>query len=100
MDIENTGKQCRDLTGWSVERQVDGQRLIYTFPDFQLNANRIVRIYGNASRRSSLFIDDDDVQRLTASNFPHWGSGQQMSTELFNREQMSKASFEQTIIED
>lgn len=100
LDIENTGKQSRDLTGWSVERKVDGQRLIYTFPRFELDAQKIVRIYGNSPRRSSPFIDDDDVRSLTASNFASWGSGQEMYTELFNREQISKASFEQTIIQD
>lgn len=55
-----------------------------------------MRIYGNYHRRSSSSIDDHHVQ-LIAPNFYDWGLGKQMRTELFNRDDVGKALFEQTI---
>ena len=100
MDIENTGRQARDLTGWYIERKVDGRRMNYTFPRFELDAHQIVRIYGTSPRQTSSFTNDDPARSLIASDFSDWQTGQHMHTELFNREEISKASFEQTMIHE
>ncbi|CAF1245360.1 unnamed protein product [Adineta ricciae] len=96
VEIENTGNQPRDLTGWYIERTVDDQRLEYTFPIYELGPHQIVRIYGNYHRRSSANANDPHLQ-LIAPNFYDWGNGRQMRTELFNRDDVGKALFEQTI---
>lgn len=90
----------RDLTGWYIERKVDGQRIKYTFPVFQLDAHKIVRIYGSSPRQTFPLINDDPDLTLIASNISDWITGQYMHTELFNCDEVSKASFEQTIIQD
>lgn len=96
VEIENTGNQVRDLTGWYIERTVDGRRVDYTFPAYELAPHTTVRIYGNYHRRSSSSADDHQLQ-LIALNFYDWGIGRQMRTELFNRDDVGKALFEQTI---
>lgn len=96
VEIENTGNQARDLTGWYIERTVDGKRLEYTFPTYELGAHRTVRIYGNYHQRASSTADGQHLQ-LIAPNFYDWGNGRQMRTELFNRDDVGKALFEQTI---
>lgn len=99
VEIENTGNQSRDLTGWYIERIVDGQRLQYTFPTFELDAHKTVRIYGNYHRRSSSY-DGESYIELIAPNFYDWSTGEQMRTELFNRDSIGKATFEQTLVHD
>ena len=94
--MENTGNQSRDLTGWYLERVVDGRRFDFTFPVYELDAHKTVRIYGNYRRRSSASGDEQHLQ-LIAPNFYDWGTGRQMRTELFNRDDIGKALFEQTI---
>jgi hypothetical protein len=96
VEIENTGNQARDLTGWYIERVVDGRRIDFTFPVYELAPHTTVRIYGNYHRRSSASTDDHHLQ-LIAPNFYDWGNGRQMRTELFNRDDVGKALFEQTI---
>jgi hypothetical protein len=96
VEIENTGNQARDLTGWYIERIVDGHRIDYTFSAYELAAHKTVRIYGNYHRKSSSSADDHHLQ-LIAPNFYDWGNGRQMRTELFNRDDVGKALFEQTI---
>ena len=96
VEIENTGNQARDLTGWYIERVVDGRRIEYTFPVYELDAHKTVRIYGNYHRRLSA-TDEDHQLQLIASNFYDWGTGRIMKTELFNRDDVAKALFEQTI---
>ena len=85
-----------DLTGWYIERTIDGHRIHYTFPMFELGPHAVVRVYGNYHRRSSSSTDDYHLQ-LIAPNFYDWGNGRHMRTELFNREDVGKAFFEQTI---
>ena len=99
VEIENTGKQSRDLTGWLIERTVDGRRIRYTFPSFQLDGYQSVRIYGNefADDQESTFRMDTSSGRLIAKNFSDWGIGRRMRTELFNETNVGKALFEQTI---
>ena len=97
VEVENTGNQTRDLTGWSIERTVDGRRLTYRFPDFRLDSHRSVRVYGSRQKPSSSFGMEDSYSQLIATSFPHWGIGRQMRTELFNREHHAKALFEQAI---
>ena len=96
VEVENTGNQARDLTGWYIERDVDGRRVEYTFPVYELGAHQTVRIYGNYHRQSS-GSDGDHHLQLVAANFYDWGNGRQMRTELFNRDDVGKALFEQTI---
>jgi hypothetical protein len=96
VEVENTGNQPRDLTGWYIERVVDGHRIDFTFPVYELGAHKTVRVYGNYHRRSSSSTDDHHLQ-LIAPNFYDWGNGRQMRTELFNRDDVGKALFEQTI---
>ncbi|UJR35164.1 hypothetical protein I4U23_027932 [Adineta vaga] len=96
VEVENTGNQARDLSGWYIERTVDGQRFQYTFPIYELGPHQIVRIYGNYHRKSTSNSDDSHLQ-LIAPNFYDWGNGRQMRTELFNRDDVGKALFEQTI---
>jgi hypothetical protein len=100
VEIENTGNQTRDLTGWRIERIIDGRRINYTFPVFELDSHKTVRIYGNYHQRSSLSNEDDSYLQLIASNFSDWNTGLQMRTELFNQDNIGKALFEQTIIQD
>ncbi len=100
VEIENTGNQTRDLTGWRIERIIDGRRINYTFPVFELDSHKTVRIYGNYHQRSSLLNEDDSYLQLIASNFSDWNTGLQMRTELFNQDNIGKALFEQTIIQD
>lgn len=95
VEIENTGNQTRDLTGWYIERTIDGRRIDYTFPAYELPAHRSVRIYGNYHRRSG--SSDGQYFQLIAPNFYDWGTGRLMRTELFNRDDIGKAFFEQTI---
>ena len=95
VEIENTGNQARDLTGWYIERTIDGRRIDYTFPAYELPAHRTVRIYGNYHRRSA--TSTDEHLQLIAPNFYDWGNGRLMRTELFNRDDVGKALFEQTI---
>lgn len=99
VEIENTGKQSRDLTGWLIERVVDGRRIRYTFPSFQLDGHQSVRIYGNQydGDDESMFRMDNSSVRLIAKNFSDWGIGRKMRTELFNETNVGKALFEQTI---
>jgi len=99
VEIENTGNQTRDLTGWRIERTADGRRTNYTFPNFELDSNKIVRIYGNYHQRSSSVPENDSYVQLIALNFYDWGTGQHMFTQLFNHDNIGKASFEQTIKE-
>ena len=99
VEIENSGNQARDLTGWYIKRIVDGQHLRYAFPQFELDAHKTVRIYGNYHRRSSSY-DGESYVELIASNFYDWKTGEHMETELFNRDDISKATFEQTLIHD
>lgn len=99
VEIENTGNQTRDLTGWRIERTVDGRRIHYTFPNFELDAHKIVRIYGSYHQRSSSLPTDDSYLELIALNFYDWDTGRQMCTELFNCDNIGKALFEQTIKE-
>ncbi len=75
---------------------MDGQRFDFTFPVYELPAHTTVRIYGNYHRRSSSSTDDHHLQ-LIAPNFYDWGNGREMRTELFNRDDIGKALFEQTI---
>ncbi|CAF3336896.1 unnamed protein product [Rotaria sp. Silwood2] len=96
VEIENTGNQPRDLTGWYIERTVDGRRIDYKFPVYELGPQTTVRIYGNYHRPSPLGSDDQHLQ-LIAPNFYDWGNGREMRTELFNPEDIGKALFEQTI---
>ncbi len=100
VEVENTSNQPRDLTGWYIERKVDGRRINYTFPVFELDSHKTVRIYGNYHRRPSLPNEDDSIVELIAPNFRDWETGQEMYTELFNHDEIGKASFEQTIIQD
>ena len=100
VEIENTGKQARDLTGWYIERKVDGRRINYTFPLFELDAHKTVRIYGNYHRQASLLNDDDSIVELIAPHLHDWGAGREMHTEFFNRDEIGKASFEQILIQD
>ncbi|CAF0946096.1 unnamed protein product [Adineta ricciae] len=95
VDIENTGNHPRDLTGWYIEREVDGRRLHYVFPTFELKPHGTVRIYGNYHQRSSPVPDGESYQQLIASNIRDWDTGQKMRTELFNRDDVGKALFEQ-----
>ena len=97
VEIENTGNQARDLTGWYIERNVDGRRITYRFPSFQLDGHRAVRIYGNHQQKSSSFGMEDSHLELIAPDFYDWGIGRNMQTELFNRNDVGKALFEQTI---
>jgi hypothetical protein len=69
----------------------------YTFPTFELDSHKAVRIYGNYHQRSALPAADDSYLQLIAPNFYDWDTGRQMSTELFNRDDIGKALFEQTI---
>ena len=96
VEIENTGNQTRDLTGWYVERSIDGQRFRYEFPSFELESHRSVRIFGNEYQQTS-FSMEDSTRKLIAPNFQDWGMGRKMRTELFNRDNVAKALFEQTI---
>lgn len=96
VEIENTSNQPRDLTGWYIERTVDGRRIDYTFPVYELGPQTSVRIYGNYHRQS-LRPSDDQHLELIAPDFYDWGTGRQMRTELFNRDDVGKALFEQTI---
>ena len=96
VEIENTGNQPRDLTEWYIERTIDGRRIEYTFPVYELAPHSTVRIYGNYRQRSSSDLDDSYLQ-LIAPNFYDWGNGREIRTELFNRDNVSKALFEQTI---
>ncbi|CAF3857712.1 unnamed protein product [Rotaria sp. Silwood1] len=96
VEIENTGNQPRDLTGWYIERTVDGRRIDYKFPVYELGPQTTVRIYGNYHRPSPSGDDDHHLQ-LIAPNFYDWGNGREMHTELFNPEDVGKALFEQTI---
>lgn len=97
IEIENIGNHPYDLTGWYIVRIVDGRRLDYTLPFLQLESQKTVRIYGYCYyESSSLFIDDSDLQ-LIASNLYDWETGQHMSTELFNSNNILKALFEQTV---
>jgi hypothetical protein len=96
VEIENTGNQARDLTGWYIERTVDGRRINYKFPVYELPPQTTVRIYGNYHQRSSSATDDHQLE-LIAPNFYDWDNGKQMRTELFNRDDIGKALFEQTI---
>lgn len=100
VEIENTGKHSRDLTGWLIERTVDGRRIRYTFPSFQLDGYQSVRIYGSEyaeDDQEATFRMDATSGRLIAKNFSDWGIGRQMRTELFNETNVGKALFEQTI---
>ncbi|UJR10661.1 hypothetical protein I4U23_014856 [Adineta vaga] len=98
VEIENTGNHSRDLTRWYIERVVDGRRINYVFPTFELQPHDTVRIYGNYHQRSSSPPStDDSYQQLIAPNFHNWDTGRQMRTELFNRDDIGKALFEQTI---
>jgi hypothetical protein len=47
VEIENIGNHSRDLTGWHIERTIDGRSLHYTFPTFEMDAHATVQIYGN-----------------------------------------------------
>lgn len=96
VEIENTGNTPRDLTGWYIERTIDGKKIDYTFPMYELSAHKTVKIYGNYHRRSPTSTDDQQLQ-LIAPNFYDWGNGKFMRTELFNRDDVGKALFEQTI---
>jgi hypothetical protein len=98
VEIENNGNQSRDLTGWYIQRIVDGRRINYTFPVFELDSHKTVRIYGNSYQQSSISNEDDSYLQLIAPNFSDWDVGREMQTELFNRDDISKALFEQTII--
>ncbi len=100
IEVENTGNQSRDLTGWYIERKVDGRHINYTFPVFELDSHKTVRIYGNYPQRSSLLNEDNSIVELIAPNFHDWGTGKEMHTELFNRDGIGKASFEQILIQD
>jgi hypothetical protein len=97
VEIENTGNQARDLTGWYIERTVDGRRLNYIFPTFELDSHTTLRIYGNYHQRSSISTTDEPHVQLIAPNFYDWDTGRQMRSELFNRDNIGKALFEQTI---
>ena len=98
VEIENTGRQARDLTEWYIERSVDGRRLEYRFPSFQLDGHQSVRIYGSDHQQHSSTVNmEDSFVQLTATNFYDWGIGRKMRTELFNRDDVGKALFEQTI---
>ncbi|CAF2796747.1 unnamed protein product [Rotaria sp. Silwood2] len=97
VDIENIGNQPYDLTGWYIERIVDGRHMNYTFPAFKLDSYETVRIHGNYDQQSSLSITDGSYLQLIAPNFNDWDTRQQMRTELFNRDNIVKALFEQTI---
>ncbi|CAF1132856.1 unnamed protein product [Adineta steineri] len=99
VEVENTGNHTRDLTGWYIERVVDGRHINYMFPNFELDSHKTVRIYGNYHQRSAPIPTDDSYVQLIASNFYDWGTGRQMRTELFNRDDVGKALFEQTIKE-
>jgi len=96
VEVENTGNSPRDLTGWYIERTVDGRRLNYTFPVFELNPHTTVRIYGDYHRRTPISTTDDSYVELIAPDFYDWDTGRQMRTELFNRDDIGKALFEQT----
>lgn len=96
VEIENTGNLSRDLTGWYIERIVDGRRIEFIFPVFELDAQKSVRIYGNYHRRSSI-VDEENRLQLIAPDFHDWGTGRTMKTELFNREDVGKAIFEQNV---
>ena len=100
IDVENTSTQARDLTGWYIERKVDGRRIHYTFPVFELDSHKTVRIYGSSHRASSILNEGESNVELLASNLHDWGAGKEMYTELFNREQIGKATFEQKLILD
>ncbi|CAF1119985.1 unnamed protein product [Adineta ricciae] len=95
VDIENTGNHPRDLTGWYIERDVDGRRLHYVLPTFELEPHSTVRIYGSYRQRSSPVPDGETYQQLTAPNIRDWDTGKKMRTELFNRDDVGKALFEQ-----
>ncbi|CAF3413573.1 unnamed protein product [Rotaria socialis] len=98
VEIENTSNQPRDLTGWYIERTVDGHRIDYTFPVYELGPQATVRIYGNYHRKSSSSVSGSDHRfQLIAPNIYDWGNGKEMRTELFNRDDVGKALFEQTI---
>ena len=100
VEVENTGNQSRDLTGWYIQRIVDGRRINYTFPVFELDGKKTVRIYGNYHKRSSSNNEQDDYLELIASDFYDWDTGKQMRTEIFNRDDVGKATFEQTLLQD
>lgn len=97
IEIENTGNTARDLTGWCIERVVDGRQMSYVFPRFELGALETVRVYGNYHQRTATEPTDGSYVRLIAPNLYDWGSGRFMRTELFNRDDTGKALFEQTI---
>ncbi|CAF0831166.1 unnamed protein product [Rotaria sp. Silwood1] len=97
VEVENISNQPHDLTGWYIERTVDGRRMNYAFPAFELDSHKTVRIYGNYDQQSSISMTDDSYLQLIAPNFYDWNTGQQMRTELFNRDDIIKALFEQII---
>ncbi|CAF4278581.1 unnamed protein product [Rotaria socialis] len=96
VEIENIGNRLQNLTGWFIERVVDGRRISYTFPEFQLGSNKTVRIYGKSYYQNSLSTANDSDFQLIATNFYDWDTGQHIRTELFNRNHIVRALFEQT----
>ena len=95
VDIANIGNNLQDLTGWFIERTVDGRRINYTFPDFQLHPHTTVRIYGKSHHQTSISTTDDSDFQLIAPNVHDWDTGQHIRTELFNRNHIARALFEQ-----
>ncbi|CAF1420312.1 unnamed protein product [Rotaria magnacalcarata] len=96
VEIENIGNRLQNLTGWLIERIVDGRRISYTFPEFQLGSNKTVRIYGKSYYQNSLSTANDSDFQLIATNFHDWDTGQHIRTELFNCNHIVRALFEQT----
>jgi len=91
--IENTGRKNEDLSGWQIERNIDGmKRDNFTFNDgFSIRGNGKIKIWaGNKGPGAGR----DDI----VSNFPNWGIGANITTKLVTPDLEDKATHTQKTV--
>jgi intermediate filament protein if len=91
--IENTGRKNEDLSGWQIERNIDGmKRDNFTFNEgFSIRGNGKIKIWAGAKGAGA---GRDDI----TCNFQTWGIGANITTKLVTPDLEDKATHTQKTV--
>nr|AAC46633.1 filarin [Haemopis marmorata] len=86
--LENTGKRREELGGFTLRRKVDGKDVpVYTFKaDAGIDPHMKIKLWVKGAKPSNATASDIEVDILD------WGTGQNITTQLFNTSGQDRAS--------
>ncbi|ESO08971.1 hypothetical protein HELRODRAFT_154543 [Helobdella robusta] len=86
--LENTGKRKEDLGGFTMKRNVDGKEMpVYSFKsDAIIEPHNKIKLWAKGQKPSNATASDIETDIM------NWGTGQNITTQLFNSAGQDRAS--------